>query len=46
MIVLIGAIWFIPGVIVRRILDERIKKNKAESQAKRISSLYPKQTED
>ena len=41
MITLIGAVWFIPGIVVRRIAENRYKKNKEAEQAKRISKLYP-----
>ena len=43
MMVLIGAIWFVPGLIVRRISEDRIKKAKKEAQNRRIASLYPKE---
>ncbi len=42
MIVAIGAIWFIPGVIVRRVVEHRYKVSQAKIQADNISRLYPK----
>jgi len=42
MLVFIGFIWFIPGIVVRRIAESRYKASKAEAQAKAISKLYPK----
>tara|TARA_B100000029_G_scaffold488580_1_gene545302 strand:+ start:1105 stop:1248 length:144 start_codon:yes stop_codon:yes gene_type:complete len=42
MLVVIGAIWFIPGIVVRRIAEKRYKASKEEAQAKAISKLYPK----
>ena len=42
MLVVIGAIWFIPGIVVRRIAEKRYKASKAEAQAQAISKLYPK----
>ncbi len=42
MIVVIGAIWFIPGIIVRRIAEKRYEDARAKSQAEKISRLYPK----
>ena len=43
MFVVIGAIWFIPGIVVRRIAEKRYKASKAEAQAKAIARLYPKE---
>jgi len=42
MIVVIGAVWFIPGIVLRRIAEKRYKTAKSEAQAKKISRLYPK----
>ena len=42
MIVFFGIIWYLPGVILRRIAEHRAKENAAENQARKISSLYPK----
>ena len=41
MIVAIGVIWFIPGIVLRRVLDKRYRASLAESQAKKIARLYP-----
>jgi len=39
---LITVIWYVPGILVRRINDlKQIKKNK-KSQAEAIKKLYPK----
>ncbi len=37
----VTAIWFIPGIVLRRFLERRYKTRKAEAQAKKISRLYP-----
>ena len=42
MLVVIGIIWFLPGIVVRRIAEKRYKASKKEAQAKAISKLYPK----
>ena len=42
MVVVICAVWFIPGIVIRRIAENRFKIAKAKDQAKRISRLYPK----
>ena len=42
MFVVIGVIWFLPGIVVRRIAGERYKASKKEAQDKAISKLYPK----
>ena len=42
MIVVIGALWFIPGIIVRRIAEKRYEEAREKSQAEKISRLYPK----
>ena len=41
MLVVIGAIWFVPGIVIRRIAEERYTNSKKEAQAKAISKLYP-----
>ena len=40
---LITVIWFIPGIIVRRINDIKQKKKKEKTQAESIERLYPKE---
>ena len=40
--VVITAIWFIPGIIVRRINEAKIIKKKKRVQADAIQKLYPK----
>ncbi len=42
-IVFMTAIWFIPGIIVRRIVESRDKAQKEKTQAKKISRLYPEE---
>jgi len=39
---LITVIWFIPGILVRRINELNQKKKQKRSQAKAIKKLYPK----
>ena len=39
---LITVIWFIPGIIVRRFNEIKLKKKKEKSQADAIQKLYPK----
>ena len=39
---LITVIWFIPGILVRRINELKQKKKKAEIQTDAIKKLYPK----
>ena len=38
---LITVIWFIPGILVRRINELKLKKIKDKSQADAIKKLYP-----
>ncbi len=42
MIVLFGAIWFTPGIILRRIAKTKFEKEAAKKQAEKIQRLYPK----
>ncbi len=42
MLVVIGAIWFLPGIVIRRIAETRYKASKEEAQSNAISRLYPK----
>tara|TARA_A100001037_G_C14699159_1_gene435192 strand:- start:345 stop:488 length:144 start_codon:yes stop_codon:yes gene_type:complete len=42
MLVVIGAIWFIPGIVIRRIAENRYNASKEKAQAQAISRLYPK----
>jgi len=39
---LITVIWFIPGILVRRINELNQKKKQKRSQAEAIKKLYPK----
>ena len=41
--VVITIIWFIPGILVRRITEAKFKESKKEAQDKAISRLYPKE---
>tara|TARA_B100000700_G_C14629509_1_gene662095 strand:+ start:305 stop:511 length:207 start_codon:yes stop_codon:yes gene_type:complete len=43
MMVLIGSIWFVPGVIIRRITEAKIKKSQIKAQDQKIARLYPKE---
>ena len=45
MLVAIGSIWFVPGLIVRRITEAKIKQSKIEAQNQKIARLYPKEIE-
>tara|TARA_B100000700_G_scaffold325882_1_gene435858 strand:- start:1459 stop:1635 length:177 start_codon:yes stop_codon:yes gene_type:complete len=38
----ITVIWFIPGILVRRINEIKQKNRKVENQANAIDRLYPK----
>ena len=42
MMVVIGSIWFIPGIVLRRIAEKRYRSAKAQDQAQKIARLYPK----
>ena len=42
MLVVIMVIWFLPGIVVRRIAEKKYQASKAETQEKAISKLYPK----
>ena len=39
---LITVIWFIPGILVRRLNELKKKKKKEKSQADAIKKLYPR----
>ncbi len=43
MMVLIGSIWFVPGLIIRRITEDKIKKSQIKDQDQKIARLYPKE---
>ena len=45
MLVAIGSIWFLPGLIVRRITEAKIKKSQIKAQNQKIARLYPKEIE-
>ena len=42
---LITVIWFIPGILVRRINELKLKKKKEKSQSEAIKRLYPNSKE-
>ncbi len=46
MIVFIGAIWFIPGILLRSFLEKKYKESKEADQASKIARLYPKQLDE
>ena len=39
---LITVIWFIPGIIVRRLNEVKLQKKKEKRQSNAIEKLYPK----
>ncbi len=41
--VAIGALWFMPGIVLRRLTEEKVKKLKIKAQERKIASLYPKE---
>ena len=41
----ITVIWFIPGILVRRINELKLKKKKEKSQSEAIKRLYPNSKE-
>ena len=43
MLVAIGSLWFIPGLIVRRITEAKIKESQIKAQNQKIARLYPKE---
>ena len=43
MLVAIGSLWFIPGLIVRRITEAKIKQSQLKAQNQKIARLYPKE---
>ena len=43
MLVAIGALWFVPGIIVRRITEAKSKNLRIKAQEKKIARLYPKE---
>ena len=42
MMLAIGAIWFVPGLVVRRVAENKYRSSKAKTQSMKISRLYPK----
>ncbi len=44
--VLITVVWFIPGIIVRRINEVKQEKRKKQKQDDAIERLYPKDKKD
>ncbi len=46
MMVVIGAIWFIPGIIIRRVTAEKLRLAKEKDQAQKIAKLYPKESQN
>ena len=42
MMVTIGAIWFIPGIVIRRVKAEKVRIATEKKQQKKIARLYPK----
>ncbi len=42
MMVFFGAIWFLPGILVRRFARKKHAEKKAKTQLEKIKRLYPK----
>ena len=42
MLVFFAAIWFLPGIVIRRISQSKYEQEKAKQQLRKIESLYPK----
>ncbi len=42
MLVLFGVIWYLPGLILRRVTEAKKIENKKKIQQDKISRLYPK----
>ncbi|ABX08741.1 Hypothetical protein P9211_08101 [Prochlorococcus marinus str. MIT 9211] len=42
MFVFFGVIWFLPGILLRRLNEAKAKKRKETLQAEKIARLYPK----
>ncbi len=43
MLVVFTIIWFLPGMVVRRLAEKRSNNQKAQKQAEAIDKLYPKE---
>ncbi len=43
MFVFFGTIWFLPGIILRRMNEAKAKERKERLQAEKIARLYPKE---
>ncbi len=43
MLVFFGVIWYVPGLILRRLNEEKMKKLKEKKQKEAIERLYPKE---
>ena len=41
MLIVFGAIWYMPGEILRRISADKAKKQRDKKQAESIARLYP-----
>ena len=42
MMVAIGAIWFVPGIIIRKVAEDKYREAQKNAQKKKIASLYPR----
>ena len=42
MMVAIGAIWFVPGIIIRKVAEDKYREAQKIEQKKKIASLYPR----
>ncbi len=43
MLVLFGVVWYLPGLILRRVTEAKKIENKKKLQQDKISRLYPKE---
>ena len=42
MMVFFGALWFLPGILLRRVAKAKNKEKKEKEQLEKIQRLYPK----
>ncbi|KGG12531.1 MULTISPECIES: hypothetical protein [Prochlorococcus] len=43
MLVFFGAIWYLPGIVIRRMAEKKAKANKERVQSEKIARLYPRE---
>lgn len=44
--IFIMAIWFIPGILIRRFAEKKYNEKMKDNQAKKIARLYPEEKKD